>query len=247
VNVVLQSQQRKADAQISYYRALGEYNKSLNYVDYLKGTMLVNSGITLAEGPWNSKAYCDALERARERSAGKELQYGVTRPSVVRTGPVRDAAGALDLMGRQKPTLGQSIGAGLAPTNNNEMTYGQIPAEYPIDGSMSQQPLIMDSTPLSEMGTPQDMFSPAESDLQIEQLVPDEMQLEDMQQRTLPLSSPDTGNSILNRPTVETVPSSVSTGSVKQINYQTRRAYQAGDLEVDNSPSPVRRRPLPRQ
>ncbi|MGB7343966.1 MAG: TolC family protein, partial [Pirellulaceae bacterium] len=42
VNVVLQSQQRKADAQISYYRALGEYNKSLNYVDYLKGTMLVN-------------------------------------------------------------------------------------------------------------------------------------------------------------------------------------------------------------
>ena len=72
VNVVLQSQQRRADAQISYYRALGEYNKSINYVDYLKGTMLANSNITLAEGPWNKKAYWDALERARERSAGKK-------------------------------------------------------------------------------------------------------------------------------------------------------------------------------
>ena len=49
---MLQSQQRRADAQISYYRALGEYNKSINYVDYLKGTMLANSNITLAEDNW---------------------------------------------------------------------------------------------------------------------------------------------------------------------------------------------------
>jgi outer membrane protein TolC len=61
VNVVLQSQQRRADAQISYYRALGEYNKSVNYVDYLKGSMLANNNITLSEGPWNKKAYWDAL------------------------------------------------------------------------------------------------------------------------------------------------------------------------------------------
>ncbi|MDA9858711.1 TolC family protein, partial [Rubripirellula sp.] len=88
VNVVLQSQQRRADAQISYYRALGEYNKSVNYVDYLKGSMLANNNITLSEGPWNKKAYWDALERARERSAGKQWKDGVSRPSVVRQGPL---------------------------------------------------------------------------------------------------------------------------------------------------------------
>ncbi|MEM6366353.1 MAG: TolC family protein, partial [Planctomycetota bacterium] len=90
INVVLQSQQRKAQAQIAYYRALTEYNRSINYVDYLKGTMLANNAITLREGPWNQKAYWDALERARERSAGMRLQYGVTRPGVVRTGPLMD-------------------------------------------------------------------------------------------------------------------------------------------------------------
>ncbi len=109
-NVVLQSQQRKADATIAYYRAVGEYNKSLNYIDYLKGTLLVNSGITLAEGPWHEKAYQDALERARERSAGKQLQYGVTRPNVVRTGPVPgpDAA-ASRVAGPRGGTVGSNV------------------------------------------------------------------------------------------------------------------------------------------
>ncbi|MCO8121951.1 TolC family protein [Stieleria sp. TO1_6] len=97
INLVLQSQQRRAEAQISYYRALVEYNKSINYVDYLRGTLLANSNITLREGPWNSKAYCDALERARERSAGRQLQYGVTRPGVVRRGPVQNAEGAVEM------------------------------------------------------------------------------------------------------------------------------------------------------
>lgn len=95
VNVLLQSQQRRGEAQISYYRALVEYNKSINYVDYLRGTLLANSNIALREGPWNSKAYCDALERARERAAGHQLQYGVTRPGVVRRGPVLDADAAV--------------------------------------------------------------------------------------------------------------------------------------------------------
>ncbi|OYP33115.1 TolC family protein [Rhodopirellula sp. MGV] len=99
VNVVLQSQQRRAEAQISYYRALTEYNKSINYVDFLRGTLLANNGITLREGPWNTKAYCDALERARERAAGYQLEYGVTRPGVVRQGPVRDADGAVEVIG----------------------------------------------------------------------------------------------------------------------------------------------------
>ncbi len=109
VNVVLQSQQRRADAQISYYRALGEYNKSINYVDYLKGTMLANNNITLAEGPWNKKAYWDALERARERSAGKKRQYGVSRPGVVRQGPLQDAASAAQIIGNGATSHGEIL------------------------------------------------------------------------------------------------------------------------------------------
>lgn len=92
INVVLQSQLRRSNAQIGYYRALGEYNKTLSYVHFLKGTLLEYNNIALAEGPWPKKAYWDALERARERSAGHYYQYGVTRPSVVRTGPIDGAA-----------------------------------------------------------------------------------------------------------------------------------------------------------
>lgn len=96
VNEVLQSQLRRAEAQISYYRAMAEYNKSLNYVHYLKGTLLMNCGIQLEEGPWPKKAYWDAVERARERTAGKKLQYGVTRPGVLRRGPVQSPAGSVE-------------------------------------------------------------------------------------------------------------------------------------------------------
>ncbi|WP_164101899.1 TolC family protein [Candidatus Laterigemmans baculatus] len=90
INVVLQSQLRRSTAQIGYYRALGEYNKTLSYVHFLKGTLLENNNIKLEEGPWPKKAYWDALERARERSAGHYYNYGVTRPNVVRTGPVTE-------------------------------------------------------------------------------------------------------------------------------------------------------------
>lgn len=92
-NVVLQSQLRRAQAQISYYQALTEYNKSINYVHYLKGSLLQTNNIALAEGPWPHKAYWDALERARERSAGKKMNYGWTRPAVVRRGAVQPSHG----------------------------------------------------------------------------------------------------------------------------------------------------------
>ncbi|MEL6897433.1 MAG: TolC family protein, partial [Planctomycetota bacterium] len=88
IDVVLLSQQEKALAQIDYYRSLAEYNKSINYVHFLKGSLLAQSNVEISEGPWAKKAYWDALERARERSAGRYLKYGVTRPGITRTGPV---------------------------------------------------------------------------------------------------------------------------------------------------------------
>ncbi len=94
INVLLQSQLRRAQAQLEYYRALVEYNKSISQVHYLKGTLLDYNAITLKEGPWNQKAYWDALERARERDASYFIEYGWTRPNVQRAGPVPQGTGS---------------------------------------------------------------------------------------------------------------------------------------------------------
>ena len=104
VNVVLQSQLRRAQAQIDYYRALAEYSKSINYVHYIKGTLLQHNNIELAEGCWNKKAYWDALERARERSAGRKWQYGVSRPGVVREGVIKTPEEAAQWVKVQPPS-----------------------------------------------------------------------------------------------------------------------------------------------
>ncbi len=94
INVLLQSQLRRAQAQLDYYRALVEYNKSVSQVHYLKGTLLDYNAISLKEGPWGEKAYWDALERARERDASRYINYGWTRPNVQRVGPVPQGTGA---------------------------------------------------------------------------------------------------------------------------------------------------------
>ena len=168
VNVVLQSQQRRADAQISYYRALGEYNKSINYVDYLKGTMLANNNITLAEGPWNKKAYWDALERARERSAGKQVDYGVTRPGVVRRGPVLDAEAALEIVGSGTLLEEQLQSEGIESDSLDGMQMELLPSG----------PIEVDDTPLRELGSTQN-----------EMLAP-KRQPQDSQRQDVPLPEP---------------------------------------------------------
>ena len=261
VNVVLQSQQRKAQAQISYYRAVAEYNKSLNYVNYLKGTMLANSGITLREGPWNSKAYCDALERARERSAGKELQYGVTRPNVVRTGPVRDEAGALHVMQKQKPGIGQH--GGVQMTAGDMSTIGP-PVEFlndpqsqmQLDPLSSPTPAIIDSEPLSEMGTPYEMFSPEPAQRQMDQLVPQDIQtIQPSLNAPSPSLPTEAGDSILVPPAADSTPSQAIPlpGEVRSRvspdapigNGVAKTSFEASVSDQDHSPAPVRRRPLP--
>ena len=219
VNVVLQSQQRRAEAQISYYRALVEYNKSINYVDFLRGTLLANSNITLHEGPWNSKAYCDALERARERAAGHHLQYGVTRPGVVRRGPVADP---------------NSIG--LFDKSLNEVTpVDDVPLEALGSPSemLSPEPIAPPMMPAPESGegatgTP-DGVLPAPG--------------------VLPTpGSGDTegGTSILapNRPDGSIAPISYQTETATPIGSGVQNAER---INADTgAPMPVRRKPVPR-
>jgi outer membrane protein TolC len=85
---LLRAEQRRAQATIQYHQTVSEYNKSIVYLHYLKGSLLDLNSINLQEGQWVDKAYWDAAERAREREAGHYIDYGYTRPAVVSAGPV---------------------------------------------------------------------------------------------------------------------------------------------------------------
>ena len=88
LDLVLEGQRRRAQAQIDYYRALCEYQKSIADVHFRKGSILEYNDVFLAEGGWPEKAYWDAMGRARERDASYYLDYGWTRPGVISSGPI---------------------------------------------------------------------------------------------------------------------------------------------------------------
>ncbi len=152
VNVVLQSQLRRAQAQIDYYRALAEYNKSINYVHYLRGTLLQHNNIEIAEGPWQSKAYWDALERARERSAGRKWQYGVSRPEVVRQGPIADPQTAA--------TGGQFVGdeGSLLPPDNATFDH-PLGLHDALGQPIDRHPIPVNDVPLSRLQPPAELLA----------------------------------------------------------------------------------------
>lgn len=176
VNVVLQSQLRRAQAQIDYYRSLTEYNKSINYVHYLKGTSLQHNGIDIAEGPWHAKAYWDALERARERSAGRHWQYGVQRPGPVREGELSDptatTATGLSAEGEPLPAGSQEAFPAVLEGELNESQgledflgepNGRVPNPVP-DTPLSQlesPATILGVEPAGHTASPTETVSPA--------------------------------------------------------------------------------------
>ena len=220
VNVVLQSQQRRADAQISYYRALGEYNKSINYIDYLKGTMLANSNITLAEGPWNKKAYWDALERARERSAGKKGQYGVSRPGVVRRGPLCDGEAAAT------GNVGDADSQIQTLPLDGIILEGPASENYLYESELNNQPIDVGDTPLGEMGSPTEMYGPRSS-----------IEL----QPAPSFSAPGVNPSNVSPPSV---PDFIPAPAPDPISDVEPISYEA-DVTASGAPKPVTRKPLP--
>jgi outer membrane protein TolC len=88
LDLLLDAQRRRAEAESAYYRSLVDYNQSIMNVHYHKGSLLDYDGVYLAEGPWPGKAYFDAMRQARKRDAGLYMDYGYTRPNVVSQGPV---------------------------------------------------------------------------------------------------------------------------------------------------------------
>lgn len=88
IDLLLDAQRRRAEAESAYYRSLVDYNRSIMRVHYRKGSLLEYNGVYLAEGPWPAKAYFDALRRARQRDASTFIDYGYSRPNVISRGPV---------------------------------------------------------------------------------------------------------------------------------------------------------------
>ena len=86
LDVALDSQRRRSQAENAFYTAVVEYNKVIALLHLRKGTILTYSGVEYQEGPWSGKAYVDAQEHARRRGASREINYGWTRPQVISRG-----------------------------------------------------------------------------------------------------------------------------------------------------------------
>lgn len=88
IDLLLDAQRRRAEAESAYYRSLVDYNRAIMRVHYRKGSLLEYNGVYLAEGPWPGKAYFDALRRARHRDASTFINYGYSRPNAISRGPM---------------------------------------------------------------------------------------------------------------------------------------------------------------
>ena len=88
LDLVLDAQRRRSDAQVAYFQALIEYNIAIKDIQLRKGSLLEYNGIYLSEGPWPEKAYFDAQGHARRRSASRQINYAYTRPGVISRGAV---------------------------------------------------------------------------------------------------------------------------------------------------------------
>ncbi len=147
LDVALDAQRRRAQAEGSFYNALCEYNKVIALIHRRKGTTLAYNSIDFTEGRWTGKAYLDASENARRRGASRPMNYGWSRPEVISTGPVWPTAG--------------TTGAGAAstmpiPATNNgaiqgEMTPGEV--IYPEDTFPALDDSRMYQPGLPPMGT----------------------------------------------------------------------------------------------
>ena len=141
VDLILQAQRRRANAQADFYRAIVEYNKSLANVHFRKGSLLEYNNVQLAEGPWPKKAYWDALGHARERDASYYLDYGSTRPRVISQGPIQQGA---------MPGLIEDYQPGALET---DMDMEELPTPAPareemrLDSPMDDDPASASSSP----------------------------------------------------------------------------------------------------
>ena len=111
LDLVLEAQRRRAQAQVDYYRVLIDHTKSIADVHFRKGSLLEYCHVELAEGPWPQKAYWDAMGHARRRAASRQLDYGWTRPDVISRGALPQTAGEIPLPATGIPEMAEPIPA----------------------------------------------------------------------------------------------------------------------------------------
>lgn len=148
LDLLLDAQRRRAEAESAYYRSLVDYNRAIMNVHYRKGSLLDYDGVYLAEGTWPAKAYFDAMRQARKRDAAYYMDYGYTRPNVVSQGPVQQGCspdgqsnGSHELFGAPGPIPDQVIPEGGVPEELLPAP-GTTPANAPppTNASSSYQP-----------------------------------------------------------------------------------------------------------
>jgi hypothetical protein len=94
LDLLLDAQRRRSEAESAYYRSLVDFNLAIIDVHFRKESLLDHNGVYLAEGPWPGKAYFDAMRRARQRDAATQINYGYTRPTVMSRGTHAQRIGA---------------------------------------------------------------------------------------------------------------------------------------------------------
>ncbi len=149
---LLDAQRRLADAEQAYFQSLADYNRAIAGVHYRKGSLLEYNAVHLAEGPWASKAYFDAKERARARDAGLFLNYGFTRPQVFSQGPIDQGSfGGEYIEGEMLPGE-EIIQDELAPESSP-----QVPTIAPPQGEATPESNVPTNEPLKviPMGKPE--------------------------------------------------------------------------------------------
>jgi len=68
VDVILRAYQRRAEAELAFYRNLVDYSKALAALQWRMGTILDYNSVAVAEGPWDPAAYYDANRNADARA-----------------------------------------------------------------------------------------------------------------------------------------------------------------------------------
>lgn len=134
LDVALDAQRRQSQAEIAFYTAVCEYNKVIALIHRRKGTTLPHAGIHFTEGAWAGKAYDDARENARRRSAAKPLDYGWSRPNVISRGndtPTNQNSGTL--------SAGDASALGTTAGGYEAGTYQSEYAEPVYEGQIIQE------------------------------------------------------------------------------------------------------------
>jgi outer membrane protein TolC len=93
LDLMLDAQRRVADTAAEYAHNRARYAVAAKNVHFVKGTLLDQDGVYLAEGQWNEKAYQDAADLEARRGKPRPLNYASSQAPVLGRGPFPQSTG----------------------------------------------------------------------------------------------------------------------------------------------------------